>query len=578
VVRVSLLDWFVLLGTTLGIVGYGWWRTRGRQELSHYIKGDKRTSWVTIGLSVMATQASAITFLSTPGQGYADGLKFVQIYLGLPIAMVIIAAVFAPMFRRLNVFTAYEYLGRRFDRKTRLLGAGLFLVQRGLGAGLTIYAPSIIISSVLGWPLNLTIVVTSILVVVYTASGGSQAVNVTQKLQMLLIFCGLIVAFFVIAANLPHGVSLGDALSLAGHAGRMKALDYSTKLDSQHRYTIWSGIFGGVFLSLAYFGTDQSQVQRYLSGASLRDSRLGLMFNAILKVPMQFFILLLGTLVFAFYQFEQPPLFFNRAEWRAHAALPGGEALRALDEQFVPAHTASEKSVRDWLAARHAGDMAGEAAAQTEMAAADAQVRQLRDQANVTLKAMDPKVDTKDTDYVFLTFVLDHLPHGVVGLLVAVIFAGGLSSIASELISLGSTTTIDFYRTLFNATAMDAHYVIASKWFTVGWGAIALAIAFFFQFADNLIQAVNVIGSIFYGPVLGMFIVAFFLKQVRGTAIFWGALVAQALVIVIHWQWSASVSFLWYNPIGVGACVLVSLGIQAFQGKSADSPELPAAP
>lgn len=560
----NALDWIVLLGATLGISIYGWWHTRGRKHLDGYLRGDKRTSWVTIGLSVMATQASAITFLSTPGQGYVDGLKFVQIYFGLPIAMVIIAAIFVPFYRKLNVFTAYEFLGRRFDSKTRVLAAALFLLQRGLGAGITIYAPSIIISSVLGWPLNLTIVITAIVVTVYTVSGGSEAVNVTQKYQMLLIFSGLLVAFGVIAAKLPQGVSLADAFHVAGNAGRMQAIDYST--NPNNRYTIWSGILGGVFLSLAYFGTDQSQVQRYLSGHSVRESRLGLMFNGIMKIPMQFFILLLGTMVFAFYQFERPPIFFNEAEWRRHVHAPGGEALQKLDDQFTPLHAEKQNSIRDWLNARHAGDKTAEAAAQTRIQAAEEKVRGLRGEVSKTLSSMDAKADTKDTDYVFLTFVLDHLPHGVIGLLVTVIFSASLSSISSELNALGSTTSIDFYRSFMKPDGTDAHYVFASKCFTALWGIIALAIAFFFQFADNLIQAVNVIGSIFYGPVLGLFFVAFFFKRIGGTAAFLGAVVSQALVIGVHVQ--GGVAFLWYNPIGAIACVILAMMFQAIPGMS----------
>jgi Na+/proline symporter len=554
----SALDWIVLLGTTLGICVYGWWHTREGQGLRGYIKGNEGTGWVTIGLGVMATQASAITFLSTPGQGYADGMKFLQIYLGLPIAMVIIAAVFVPIFRRLNVYTAYEYLGQRFDQKTRMLGAALFLIQRGLGAGITIYAPSIIISSVMGWPLNLTIILSAVLATIYTVSGGCEAVNVTQKFQMLLIFGGLIVAFFVIVAKMPHGVSFADALRVAGSAGRTRAIDYSW--NPNDRYTLWSGLFGGVFLSLAYFGTDQSQVQRYLSGGSLRESRLGLMFNAVLKIPMQFFILLLGTLVFAFYQFEKPPLFFNRIEWREYAQGPGGQALRSLDERFVPLHAETATRVRDWLAARRSGDPAAEASARAAMLSAEEQSRQLRVEATKTLTAIDPKADTRDTDYVFLTFVLDELPHGVIGLLIAVIFAGGLASISSELNALGSTVAVDFYRNVFKPDATDAHYVMASKGFTALWGLIALAFAFFFQFADNLIQAVNLVGSLFYGPVLGLFIIAFFFKRIGGTAAFWGALAAQVLVIGVHL--TDKVAYLWYNPIGAGAGILFSLLLQ----------------
>ena len=552
----NAVDWVVLLGATLGICLYGWWRTRGGTGLRGYIKGSDRTGWVTIGLGVMATQASAVTFLSTPGQGYADGLNFVQFYFGLPIAMVIVAAVFAPMFRRLNVFTAYEYLGRRFDQKTRLLGAALFMVQRGLGAGITIFAPSIIISTIMGWPLNPTIILTAVLATLYTVSGGCEAVNVTQKFQMLLIFGGLIVAFAVIVAKMPAGVSLVDAFRIAGSTGRMQAVNYS--LAVKNRYTVWSGILGGVFLQLAYFGTDQSQVQRYLSGTSLRSSRLGLMFNALMKIPMQFFILLLGTLVFAFYQMERPPLVFNQTEWRAVQTEPAGAELRTLDGQFTIAHADTVTRIHDWLAARHAGDATAEASAYGVMVDSEARLQKLRDQTSDILKKT---TRSKDSDYVFLTFVLDYLPHGVIGLLIAVIFAGGLASISSELNALGSTAAIDFYRAKFRPDESDAHYVRASKWFTALWGLIALGFAFFFQFADNLIQAVNLVGSLFYGPVLGLFLVAFFFKRINATAAFWGAIFAQVLVIAVHL--TGSIAYLWYNPIGAGAAVLAALGLQA---------------
>jgi Na+/proline symporter len=567
----SALDWIVLLGAMLSIAAYGMWRTRGRQSLQGYLKGSERTSWVTIGLSVMATQASAITFLSTPGQGYADGLKFVQIYFGLPIAMIIIAAVFLPLYRRLNVFTAYEFLGRRFDGKTRLLGAGLFLLQRGLGAGLTIYAPAIVISAVLGWQLELTIVLSGLVAIIYTSSGGSEAVNVTQKHQMVLIFAGLVVAFFVIVAKLPEGVSFGNALAVAGAAGRLQAVDYSA--DPNNRYTLWTGVLGGVFLSLAYFGTDQSQVGRYLSGRSLRESRLGLLFNAVFKIPMQFFILLLGTLVFAFYQFTPPPVFFKEAELRRQAEGPGGAGLLEAEREFASLHQQRERHLRDWLAARDSGDAAAESATQAAVVAADAEMRRVRAGVQDALVAGNPKLERNDTDYVFLTFVIDHLPHGIIGLLIAVIFAGGLSSVSAELNALGSTTAVDIYRNLVRREASDAHYVAASKWFTALWGVIALVFAFFYQLADNLIQAVNLIGSIFYGPVLGMFLVAFFLKRVGGTGVFWGTLAAQGLVLVVHA--TGTVAFLWYNPIGVGACVLFSVIIHAVLGSRDRAVEMP---
>jgi Na+/proline symporter len=383
---------------------------------------------------------------------------------------------------------------------------------------------------------------------------------------MLLIFGGLIVAFFVIVAKIPHGVSFTDALRVAGSAGRMQAIDYS--INPKERYTLWSGIFGGVFLSLAYFGTDQSQVQRYLSGSSVRGSRLGLMFNAVLKIPMQFFILLLGTLVFAFYQFEPHPLFFNQPDWRSQAQAPGGQALIALDNRFAPLHEETAARIREWLAARQTGDAAAESSARAAMLGAEKQTSQLHGEAVTTLAAIEHKQedDVKDTDYVFLTFILHELPHGVIGLLIAVIFAGGLASISSELNALGSTTAVDFYRNLWRPDATDAHSVFASKMFTAWWGLIALAFAFFCQFADNLIQAVNLVGSLFYGPVLGLFLIAFFFKRINGSAAFWGAILAQALVIGVHL--TGQFAYLWYNPIGVGACVLVSLALQLIPGFS----------
>ena len=566
----SSLDYVVLLLTILGIVAYGMWHTRGRRDLRAYLKGNERTSWVTIGLSVMATQASAITFLSTPGQGYADGLKFVQIYFGLPIAIVIIAAVFLPLYRSLNVFTAYEFLGRRFDRKTRLAGALLFMLQRGLGAGLTIYAPAIVISTVLGWSLDLTIIVSGLLVIAYTATGGSEAVNVTQKHQMMVAFLGMLVAFVVLVIKLPPGVGLFDALRVAGSSGKLEAVDAS--FDPNNRYTIWTGIFGGLFLSLAYFGTDQSQVQRYLSGGSLRQSRLGLLFNALFKIPMQFFILLLGTLVFAFYQFEKPPLFFNQAQWQAQADGPAGETLRSLEEQFAPVHAERAGHIKDWLAAHRAGDDAAATAARAAMTATEQEALRLRAETIQTLSDATPGAARSDHDYVFITFILNYLPHGIIGLLIAVIFAGGLSSISAELNALGSTTTVDLYRHVIKPSESDDHYVVASKCFTALWGLIALLFAFFFQLAENLIQAVNLIGSLFYGPVLGLFVVAFFFKRVGGTAVFWGALAAQALVIGVHLQ--GRFAFLWYNPIGCISCVVFALVLQAIIGaRPAAQPE-----
>lgn len=560
----SLLDFVVLIGTLVGIAAYGLWRTRGPHSLSTYLKGDQTLGWTTIGLSVMATQASAITFISTPGQGYQDGLGFVQNYFGMPLALIIVAAVFLPMYRRLKVYTAYEFLGRRFDAKTRLLGAALFLLQRGLAAGITIYAPAIILSTVLGWRLDLTIVLSGLLVIIYTASGGSDAVSHTQKFQLAIIAGGMVTAFIVLLVKLPAHLSLIDALTVAGGFKKLEAVDFS--LDVHRRYTLWSGLLGGLFLSLAYFGTDQSQVQRYISGASLRESRLGLMFNAVFKIPMQFAILLLGALLFVFYQFEPPPVFFNEAAWKVAVNHDSGEHLRSIEQQFAAVHTQKQQLIRTWLDAKHAGDRPAESAARALALTANERSEAVRAEAKTALLAAAPRTQTNDSDYVFITFVLDHLPHGVIGLLVAAFFAAALSSKAAELNALGSTTTIDFYRHVLKRQATDAHYVAASKCFTLLWGLVALAFALFANLAENLIQAVNIVGSIFYGVMLALFLVAFFVRWVSGTAVFWAALAAQTLVFVLYF--SLSISYLWYNFIGCAACVLLSVLLQALLGSA----------
>ena len=556
----SLLDFLVLIGSMVGIAVYGTWRTRGQRDLSTYLKGDQTVGWVTIGISVMATQASAITFISTPGQGFQDGLGFVQNYFGLPLALILVAAVFLPMYRRLKVYTAYEFLGRRFDAKTRLLGAGLFLLQRGLAAGITIYAPAIILSTMLGWRLDLTIVLSGLLVIIYTVIGGCEAVNLTQKYQMAVIFGGMVTALVILLVRLP--ASLTDALTVAGGFQKMHAVDFS--LDVKQRYTFWSGLLGGLFLSLSYFGTDQSQVQRYISGASLRESRLGLMFNAVLKIPMQFAILLLGVLLFVFYQFEPAPLFFNQAAWHQVVMGDPTHSTTALEEQFMTLQVEKKQHIQAWLAAKHDGNPTAESQAR-ELALADG-VRSdtLRAGARATMLATHPSLKGNDADYVFITFILDYLPHGLIGLLVAAFFAAALSSKAAELNALGSTTTIDFYRHLVKREASDAHYVKATKWFTLFWGLVALAFALFCHLAENLIQAVNIVGSIFYGVVLALFLVAFFLRRVGGTAIFWAALAAQTLVFVLYF--SLSISYLWYNFIGCAACVGFSLLLQEILG------------
>jgi Na+/proline symporter len=559
------LDWIVLLVTMVGIAAYGAWHTRHTDHLDTYLRGSKTTRWGTIGISVMATQASAITFLSIPGQGFESGIGFVQNYFGLPLALIIVSAVFLPIYRRLGVYTAYEFLGSRFDAKTRLLGAGLFLLQRGLAAGVTIYAPAIILATVLGWRLDLTIIGTGLLVIVYTVTGGSEAVNLTQKWQMGIIFGGMMIAFLILLVRLPAGLGFGGAAHIAGAMGKLQAVDFS--FDPEKRYTLWTGLFGGLFLSLSYFGTDQSQVQRYIGGAALREGRLGLMFNALLKIPMQFSILLLGALLFVFYQFQPAPVFYNRVEWQHYVGGSNGAVFRALEERHATLHAAEQERIRAWLDTRDHGNVAAEPAARVAMLAAQEATEAVRKEAKAALIAADPLAKTKDSDYVFIGFILDQLPHGVIGLLIAVMIAAALGSKAGELNALGTTTTIDLWRHFRPLAAHDeARNVRVAKWFTAFWGAVAIAFALFAGFAENLIEAINIIGSIFYGVVLGIFLVAFFLKHVRGTAVFWAAVVAQTLIFALyllrHRFPALDISYLWYNLIGCAVCVALSLMLQ----------------
>jgi len=554
---VNAADWAVLLGTLVGIAAYGVWRTRHVRSLSTYLRGDAAIGWGTIGLSVMATQASAITFLSIPGQGFESGIGFVQNYFGLPLALIIVCAVFLPMYRRLNVFTAYQFLGQRFDEKTRLLGAGLFLVQRGLAAGVTIYAPAIIISTMLGWRLDLVVVFTGLLVLVYTVTGGSEAVALTHRWQVAVIWAGMVTAAIVLLLRLPAGLGLNGAARVAGALGKLQAVDFS--LDPSRRYTVWTGVFGGLFLSLSYFGTDQSQVQRYIAGPSLRNSRLGLMFNAVLKIPMQFVILVLGALLFVFYQFVPPPVFFNQAEWRRHAQ---DGRFRAIEAEYAGAVAQSQSAIRGWLEARASDDAARAASARAAMVTASDRAHAIRAEAKSALAAVDPRAKTKDSDYVFITFILTQLPHGAVGLLLAVMFSAALSSTASELAALGTTTTIDVWRHLRPLAAADeARNVRVARRFTLLWGAVAVGFALFAGFAENLIEAINILGSIFYGVLLGLFLVAFFLRGVGGTAVFLAAAAAEALVIAMYF--SLNIGYLWYNLIGCAACIVLSLALQA---------------
>jgi Na+/proline symporter len=560
---VNAADWVVLLATIVGIAAYGAWRTRQVRNLNTYLRGKPSTGWGTIGLSVMATQASAITYLSIPGQGFESGIGFVQNYFGLPLALIIVCAVFLPMYRRLNVYTAYQFLAERFDEKTRLLGAGLFLLQRGLAAGVTIYAPAIIVSTVLGWPLDPVIVATGLLVIVYTVTGGSEAVALTHRWQMAVIAAGMVTALIVLILRLPDGLHFTGSVAAAGALGKLHAVDFS--LDPSRRYTVWTGLFGGLFLSLSYFGTDQSQVQRYIGGPSLREGRLGLLFNAVLKIPMQFVILMVGALLFVFYQFTPHPVFFNQAEWRRHAQ---DGRFRAIEAEHAQALAQSQSAIRAWVQARASDDAAREATARAAMVAASDRAQAIRAEARAALLAADPRAKIKDSDYVFITFIVTQLPHGAVGLLLAVMFAAALSSKASELSALGTTTTIDFWRHFRPLAAADeARNMRVARRFTALWGIFAVAFALFAGFAENLIEAINILGSIFYGVLLGLFLVAFFLRHVGGSAVFFAAIAAQTLVIVMYF--SLNIGYLWYNLIGCAACIALSLVLQAILSRRA---------
>jgi len=565
------LDWTVLSSTLLFIVVYGIIKSRGSKNIEGYLLGDNTMKWGTIGLSVMATQASAITFLSTPGQAYESGMGFIQNYFGMPFALIIVSAVFIPIYYKLKVFTAYEYLEKRFDIKTRLLGAFLFLMQRGLGAGITIYAPAIILSSLLGWNLQGTIIVVGVLVVVYTVSGGSKAVSITQKYQMAVIMAGMFTAFFIIIFSFPDSVTFPDAINVAGKMGKLEALDFS--FDFSKRYTIWSGIFGGIFLSLSYFGTDQSQVQRYLTGKNTAESRMGLMFNAILKIPMQFFILFVGVMVFIFYQFEKPPVHFKTVATNALLKTEYAEDFKDLDAKYTEVFDNKKEEIKLFVKVLENGDEAAIEDSKNKVLALDQEGKDIRDEVKYLLAKSDPEFDPDDydlpidSDYVFLTFIITWLPKGVIGLLLAVILSAAMSSTSAELNALGSTTTIDFYKRIFKRDGSDEHYLISSKVLTALWGVIAILFALFAQLLENLIQAVNIVGSLAYGTILGIFLTAFFVKSVKGNAVFIAAVIAEILVLVVHFMNTTGIikiGFLWYNPIGCLLVIFLSYPIQKF--------------
>lgn len=546
----EIIDWIVLGATLVFIVLYGVYKTQGSKNVEDYIRGGNTSKWWTVGLSVMATQASAITFLSTTGQGFYSGMGFVQFYFGLPIAMVIICLVFIPLYHKLKVFTAYEYLESRFDLKTRSLAAILFLIQRSLAAGITIYAPAIILSAVLGWDLTTLNIVIGVIVIAYTVSGGTKAVSVTQKQQMAVIFIGMFIAFFLILDYLPEDVSFSDALSIAGAGDRMELLDFS--FDFNNRYTVWSGLIGGTFLMLSYFGTDQSQVQRYLSGKNIREMRMGLVFNGLLKIPMQFFILLVGVMVFVFYQFNATPLNFNPTATEAVYASEYADEYKTIEKR-LEANQRYQKGAAYNFVKDPANDVYQEHGEQLSYIAKFEGVdKKLRAEAKELIKKASSDVESNDKDYVFIHFILNNLPKGLIGLLLAVILSAAMSSTASELNALGATTSIDLYKRNVREEKDEQHYVNATKLFTLGWGILAIIVACTASLFENLIQLVNIIGSIFYGNILGIFLLAFFVKYVRSNAVFIAALITQVIVLIGYFgDW---MPYLWLNLFG---CILV---------------------
>jgi Na+/proline symporter len=547
----SGIDWAVLLCSLTAVTAYGVWKTRGAQSAESHLRGGN-DGWVTVGLSVMATQASAITFLSGPGQAFTDGMGFVQMYLGLPLAMIVVSAVMVPVYYRLRVFTAYEYLEQRFDLRILLLTAALFLIQRGVSAGITIYAPAILLAAVLGWPLAWMNALIGIGVIVYTVTGGSRAVSQTQKQQIAVILVGMIVAAGFLVASLPVGVD--DAAAVAGATGRMNVIDFH--FDPRTRYNIWSGLIGGFFLQLSYFGTDQSQVQRYLAASSVVSSRMGLMFNAILKIPMQLGVLFVGILLYAHYVFHPSPMIFDEPLVARVEASSSATQLASAQAEWSEAWEARRVAASEFVAARGTIE---EATRRDALADADRDAMAARDAGRSIVAAAVPDESSQDGDFVFLHFILHALPVGVVGLLMAVLIAAAMSATASELTALGATSTIDFYKRLVKPDATDAEALFASRVFTALWGVFALAFATYATLFDNLIEAVNILGSVFYGPILGIFMTAFLLPSVGAKAVFRAALAAQGLVLVL---WAAtSLAFLWYNAVGCLAVMGIALAL-----------------
>lgn len=545
-------DWIILISTILFIVIYGAYKTRKNKNIQSFLKGNNTSNWFTIGISVMATQASAITFLSTPGQAYYDGMGFLQFYLGLPLAMIIICMFFVPLYHKLKVYTAYEFLENRFDRKTRTLGAILFLIQRGLAAGITIFAPSIILSTVLGIDLKILNFLVGFLVIVYTVTGGTKAVNITQKQQMFVIFLGLFFVFFFLIERYPENLTVSKFLEYSRSSEKFKILDFS--IDPNNRYTFWSGITGGLFLALSYFGTDQSQVQRYISGKSVKEIRLGLIFNGIFKIPMQFFILLLGVMVFVFFEFNKSPVNYN-PQVISYAQKNYSSDFNKILNEYEDLTFEKRKLQQGFLS--NDGDFP------IQLNSIQKKEKELRTNVKELVSTNNNSIEENDKDYVFLHFILNYLPKGLIGLLIAVIICAAMSSTASELNALAATTTIDLYKRNHQIKKSERHYLSASKFFTVVWGIIAIVFASFGTLFENLIQLVNIIGSIFYGTILGIFLVAFFFKKITSNSVFWSACLSQIIIFIIFF--TTDISYLWLNFIGAFITVVLSNIIERFK-------------
>ncbi len=568
----SGIDWGVLLATLLVIVGYGIYKSRGVKSMDAYLLGNQSMPWYTVTLSVMATQASAITFLSAPGLAFSSGMSFVQFYFGLPLAMIVLSITFVPIFHRLKVYTAYEYLEQRFDLRTRALTAFLFLIQRGLSTGITIYAPAIILSTILDIDTTYTTLFMGGLVVFYTVFGGTKAVSYTQLLQMTIIFSGLFAAGVMVVHLLPEGIGFTKAISIAGKMGRTNAIDLDFSWTNP--YNIWSGIIGGFFLQLSYFGTDQSQVGRYLTGSSIGQSRLGLLMNGLVKIPMQFLILLIGVLVFTFYQYNKAPLFFNSYELNKLEKSEHKAELSKIQVQYDAHFEKKKQEVERLDQALTADNKALIDQQRIAVKQADDDGKKIREELITLMLKNDEKAATNDNNYIFLSFVTEYLPKGLIGLLIAIIFLASMGSTASALNSLASTTIVDIYKRLINKTANDGQYVNASRWATVGWGVVCIIMALLTSKIGNLIEAVNILGSFIYGTILGVFLVAFYVKSVRGKAVFYAAILAEAIVCILGFN--DVVAYLWLNVVGCLSVVIIAYVLQMLMKEKAAG-EIPTA-